>query len=61
MTWMEPKRLKFYMESPDGSRRKGDEIIILAIESSCDETSAAVVGDGLNVLSNVVASPDRFT
>ncbi len=29
---------------------------ILAIESSCDETAAAVVSDGRNVLSNVVAS-----
>lgn len=29
---------------------------ILAIESSCDETSAAVVEDGRTVLSNVVAS-----
>lgn len=30
--------------------------IILAIESSCDETSAAVVVDGREVLSNVIAS-----
>ncbi len=29
---------------------------ILAIESSCDETAAAIVSDGLDVLSNVVAS-----
>ena len=29
---------------------------ILAIETSCDETSAAVVQDGRYVLSNVVAS-----
>lgn len=29
---------------------------ILAIESSCDETAAAVVEDGKNVLSNVIAS-----
>ena len=29
---------------------------ILAIESSCDDTAAAVVEDGRNVLSNVVAS-----
>ena len=32
------------------------EIKILAIESSCDETAAAVVEDGRNVLSSVVAS-----
>src|SRR5579862_9715995 len=31
-------------------------IKILGIESSCDETAAAVVSDGLEVLSNVVAS-----
>ena len=30
--------------------------LILGIESSCDETSAAVVADGRSVLSNVVAS-----
>jgi N6-L-threonylcarbamoyladenine synthase len=30
--------------------------LILGIESSCDETSAAVVADGRDVLSNVVAS-----
>ena len=29
---------------------------ILSIESSCDETSAAVVVDGREVLSNVIAS-----
>ena len=29
---------------------------ILAIESSCDETAAAIVSNGLDVLSNVVAS-----
>ena len=29
---------------------------ILAIESSCDETAAAVVEDGRNILSNIVAS-----
>src|SRR5674476_194152 len=29
---------------------------ILAIESSCDETAAAVVEDGVRVLSSVVAS-----
>ena len=29
---------------------------ILAIETSCDDTGAAVVGNGRTVLSNVVAS-----
>ncbi|MDD3840819.1 MAG: tRNA (adenosine(37)-N6)-threonylcarbamoyltransferase complex transferase subunit TsaD, partial [Clostridia bacterium] len=31
-------------------------IKILAIESSCDETSAAVVQDGRQVLSNIISS-----
>ena len=31
-------------------------MLILAIESSCDETSVAVVRDGREVLSNIVAS-----
>ena len=29
---------------------------ILAIETSCDETAAAVIGDGRTILSNVVAT-----
>lgn len=33
-----------------------DKKVILAIESSCDETSAAVVVDGREVLSNIIAS-----
>jgi len=33
-----------------------ERTLILGIESSCDETSAAVVADGCDVLSNVVAS-----
>ncbi|MFI3200421.1 MAG: tRNA (adenosine(37)-N6)-threonylcarbamoyltransferase complex transferase subunit TsaD [Eubacteriales bacterium] len=33
-----------------------EEIIILAIESSCDETAAAVVRNGREVLSNVIFS-----
>ena len=32
------------------------EVLILAIESSCDETAAAVVRNGREVLSNVIAS-----
>src|ERR1017187_7195311 len=34
----------------------GNRVRILAIESSCDETAAAVVEDGETVLSSVVAS-----
>ena len=33
-----------------------EEILILAIESSCDETAAAVVKNGRTVLSNVISS-----
>lgn len=32
---------------------------ILALESSCDETSAAVVQDGTHVLSNIIATSSR--
>lgn len=56
MTWMEPETFEILYGESGWFKEEGDEIIILAIESSCDETSAAVVGDGLNVLSNVVAS-----
>ncbi len=31
-------------------------MIILAVETSCDETSVAIVKDGSNILSNVIAS-----
>ncbi len=33
-----------------------DKILILAIESSCDETAAAVIENGRNVLSNIISS-----
>lgn len=42
-------------ESP-GSQQKAQDITILAIESSCDETAAAVVRNGNQVLSNVISS-----
>ena len=34
--------------------QKKDHIRILAIESSCDETAAAVIEDGRKILSNAV-------
>jgi N6-L-threonylcarbamoyladenine synthase len=34
----------------------GEKMLILGIESSCDETAAAVVSDGTKALSNVIAS-----
>lgn len=33
-----------------------EEVIILAVESSCDETAAAVVRDGREVMSNIISS-----
>ena len=33
-----------------------DNVTILAIESSCDETAAAVVVNGREVLSNIISS-----
>src|SRR5882724_3307495 len=35
-------------------------MIVLGIESSCDETAAAVLADGRRVLSSVVASQDAI-
>ena len=37
-------------------RRMRKNMNILAIESSCDETAAAVVSNGRNVLSNIISS-----
>lgn len=36
--------------------KKDKDVLILAIESSCDETAAAVVKNGREVLSNVISS-----
>ncbi|WP_168119768.1 tRNA (adenosine(37)-N6)-threonylcarbamoyltransferase complex transferase subunit TsaD [Paenibacillus sp. HB172176] len=36
--------------------RKEDEALILAIETSCDETSASVILGGKHILSNIVSS-----
>lgn len=33
-----------------------DDVLILAIESSCDETAAAVVKNGRIMLSNIISS-----
>ncbi len=38
----------------------GKEIRILGIETSCDETAAAVVADGRRILSSVVASQNKL-
>lgn len=39
-----------------GSPKKPEDIVVLAIESSCDETAAAIVRGGRYVLSDVISS-----
>ena len=39
--------------------KKGEKVI-LALETSCDETSAAVVSNGSKILANVVSSQIRI-
>lgn len=51
MTWQERVREKYNRD-----RDSGKIPLILAIESSCDETSAAVIQNGREVLSNIVSS-----
>ena len=36
--------------------KSGKDVLILGIESSCDETAASVVKNGREILSNVVLS-----
>lgn len=38
------------------SKKNTGDVYVLAVESSCDETSAAVVRNGRDVLSNIIAS-----
>ncbi|MCH5341778.1 MAG: tRNA (adenosine(37)-N6)-threonylcarbamoyltransferase complex transferase subunit TsaD, partial [Acetatifactor sp.] len=35
-------------------QQNNEDVLILAIESSCDETAASVVKNGREVLSNVI-------
>lgn len=49
------KILVFYQVNGDSSD-DDKEVKILAIESSCDETAAAVVVNGRDVRSNVISS-----
>ncbi len=44
------------LKSASMNKAADKDILILAIESSCDETSAAVVKNGRTVLSNVISS-----
>jgi len=45
---------------PDGQHTATDPMRILGIETSCDETAAAVVADGTRTLSSVVASQEHL-
>ena len=38
------------------SFKKGDNMYVLGIESTCDETAAAIVEDGRKVISNVIST-----
>ena len=40
----------------ESTEKEGNDVTILAIESSCDETAAAVVRNGRDVLSNIISS-----
>lgn len=44
------------MKEKAAALREKKEIVILALESSCDETAAAVIKNGREVMSNVIAS-----
>ncbi|MBI4753360.1 tRNA (adenosine(37)-N6)-threonylcarbamoyltransferase complex transferase subunit TsaD, partial [Candidatus Desantisbacteria bacterium] len=37
-----------------------ERLLILGIETSCDETAAAVVEDGRYIRSNIIASQTKF-
>jgi len=47
---------KNYYPDGDAMEMKKENVIILAIESSCDETACAIVDSNLNILSSVVTS-----
>ena len=44
------------MTDTNTKQQTEQDVYILAIESSCDETAAAVVKNGREVLSNVISS-----
>ena len=44
------------MKYKDKIKKENEDIYILALESSCDETAASVNKNGLEVLANVVSS-----
>ena len=40
--------------------KKETDVLILGIESSCDETAAAVIRNGREVLSNIISFPNSL-
>lgn len=48
--------VKQKLEQIQEKKKNNQDIIVLAIESSCDETSIAVVKNGREVMSNVISS-----
>lgn len=44
------------MEKEIETKKEKEDLLVLGIETSCDETAAAVVKGGRNVLSNVISS-----
>ena len=54
--WQSALCSKKKMEDAIGMDNKEKDVFILAIESSCDETAAAVIKNGREVLSNVISS-----
>ena len=46
---------KFY-SGPSRKLRRNKDVLILGIESSCDETAAAVVKNGREVMSNIISA-----
>lgn len=47
---------ELYINRNGDSEESSEDVVILAIESSCDETAAAVIKNGRKVLSNVISS-----
>ena len=50
--------LGFYSGVREAGSNRRDAMRVLGIETSCDETAAAVVADDVRILSNVVASQE---
>ena len=53
MTYQQIARKKFNKLTKTAQKR---DVVVLAFETSCDETSVAVVKNGREVLSNIVSS-----